>query len=1023
MMTPVELPAAGDRVVGRDADVRFLTACLDRAAQGSGGLVRITGAPGIGKTALASTLVDRARAAGIDVAWASCWRSAVVPALWPWTQLLSQLPPSGAGEPPALAPPEHLDVDTARAVQADRVARWLRERDRTALLVLDDLQWADAGTLAVLVHVSAVLPVASVLVVATARDPDQADSAYADLLAQPSGLGDEVALVGLDRESCASLLGAVSGVAPNDEVAGAVHALTRGNPLFLREVARGLPAGRAGSLDTESLGRERSVSEVVDARLATMSIACRAVLATLAVTGDEVPLPLLASACGLERGDLVDAVSEAESAGLVVHDETLRFAHDVFRVAVLDGLTLSERTHRHDEVGRALLLQRAAGEVVDAAALAHHFGRSAMLGNAGPAHDYALEAARDATSMMAFDVATKRFEQALVAIGVDETVGARHGVRLELADTLVAAGRFDDARAAFALAATEARAAGDARSFGRAALGFSGGVAGIEVVVADPEVCDLLREATLLLADDDVVGALVQARLSVALTFLAPVDERRRLAEEALARARATRDPATLAQSLASWCDVVAGPAYVVERRSAAAEVVELAVRCRDARVEALGRRLLVEALMEAGDLPGADAEITRFERTGSRLGRPEYRWWPVLWRASLALARGDAEEHAHRVAELEVAAEYAGGTNAPLLAEVHRIASAFDLDDGTRARASFDVLVAMDVPIIDVQIRITVERIRVVLDGHGGSPVDLGGLVDEALTTEVDSEWLPMMVQLAELAVLGRDVEAAARMRAVLEPFAEVWAVEGIGAGIRGPVHRWLAPLAQVCGDDEAAARHTVRARAATSGAGAHLLTAIIDGDRAVLLPFLTDVPVVQENWFVRDGESWSLSYAGVSVTLRDSKGIRDLARLLSEPGRELAALDLVAEGPTLQESGTGETLDAQARAAYTARLQELEEDLADADLDGDADRSARLADEREMLVEQLTSAYGLGGRAREGGRSAERARTAVRARIRDALRRIEEVHPGLGRHLTRSVRTGVFCAYDPAEPVSWRL
>ena len=68
-----------------------------------------------------------------------------------------------------------------------------------------------------------------------------------------------------------------------------------------------------------------------------------------------------------------------------------------------------------------------------------------------------------------------------------------------------------------------------------------------------------------------------------------------------------------------------------------------------------------------------------------------------------------------------------------------------------------------------------------------------------------------------------------------------------------------------------------------------------------------------------------------------------------------------------------------------------------------------------------QLSSAYGLGGRPRRTGDDAERARQAVTWRIRDAMARIDAAHPELGSHLRRSVRTGTFCVYDPAEPVDW--
>ena len=167
-----------------------------------------------------------------------------------------------------------------------------------------------------------------------------------------------------------------------------------------------------------------------------------------------------------------------------------------------------------------------------------------------------------------------------------------------------------------------------------------------------------------------------------------------------------------------------------------------------------------------------------------------------------------------------------------------------------------------------------------------------------------------------------------------------------------------------------------------------------------------------------------WTLAYRGRQVRMRDSKGLRDLHTLLARPGTAVAALDL-ATGPAglRSPSDTGEVIDAQARAAYRQRLRELEEAAAEADAAADIERSARIAAERDALVEALTGAYGLGGRVRRSGSAAERARTAVTARIRDAIRRIGDAHPDLGRHLARSVRTGTFCVYEPDQPVRWSL
>ena len=75
------------------------------------------------------------------------------------------------------------------------------------------------------------------------------------------------------------------------------------------------------------------------------------------------------------------------------------------------------------------------------------------------------------------------------------------------------------------------------------------------------------------------------------------------------------------------------------------------------------------------------------------------------------------------------------------------------------------------------------------------------------------------------------------------------------------------------------------------------------------------------------------------------------------------------------------------------------------------------------DALVEHLTAAYGLGGRARRGGDPRERARTAVTARVREAIKRVVEADAELGEHLRRSVQTGTFCTYDPVSELRWEL
>jgi hypothetical protein len=183
----------------------------------------------------------------------------------------------------------------------------------------------------------------------------------------------------------------------------------------------------------------------------------------------------------------------------------------------------------------------------------------------------------------------------------------------------------------------------------------------------------------------------------------------------------------------------------------------------------------------------------------------------------------------------------------------------------------------------------------------------------------------------------------------------------------------------------------------------------------------------VADGNVFRREGDMWRLAFDGLTVRLRDAKGLRYLARLLAEPGRELHVRDLAAEatgGEAIPTSGSGgEVLDAAAKRAYQQRLSDLEAELTEATEWNDAERVARAQAEMDALAEQLAGAYGLGGRARTLGDPVERVRKAVTNRIRDSLDRIGAQHEALGRHLTNAVRTGTFCSYTPERPTAWEL
>ena len=187
------------------------------------------------------------------------------------------------------------------------------------------------------------------------------------------------------------------------------------------------------------------------------------------------------------------------------------------------------------------------------------------------------------------------------------------------------------------------------------------------------------------------------------------------------------------------------------------------------------------------------------------------------------------------------------------------------------------------------------------------------------------------------------------------------------------------------------------------------------------------------------REGDIWALEYSGRVVRIRDSKGVHYLAELLSSPGVEIHSLALSGASPdpgargraipsevvTASSDDAGPALDATAKAAYRRRIEELQEELAEAESFNDPERVAAAREEMELIAEQLASAVGLGGRDRKAAANAERARVAVTKAVRATVKRIGEMSPELGQELLATIRTGTFCSYEPdlRRPVHWKV
>jgi hypothetical protein len=112
-----------------------------------------------------------------------------------------------------------------------------------------------------------------------------------------------------------------------------------------------------------------------------------------------------------------------------------------------------------------------------------------------------------------------------------------------------------------------------------------------------------------------------------------------------------------------------------------------------------------------------------------------------------------------------------------------------------------------------------------------------------------------------------------------------------------------------------------------------------------------------------------------------------------------------------------------ADALEALERRFRHEEQEIEEAQEQGGGEASAAAREELDALITQLTAAYGLAGRPRRAPDPIERARKAVSRRLRHAMSRIARAHPRLGRHLAASIRTGMFCSYEPERAIVWSV
>jgi len=969
---------AGPVFVGRQRELAELRAGLEDAVGGRGRFFLVVGEAGIGKTRLAEELAREAAERGGVALWGRCWEGEGAPPYWPWVQVIRALlqgvpaeelrPAVGAGAPylvplvpelgerfrdlPALSTSPRSEH--ARFYLFDAVATLLRSAaQRTPLvLVLDDLQWADAPSLLLLQFLAHELRDVRILLLGTYREVEVRQApAVAEILGALGRDGHHVPLRGLGEEEVRRFLEETIGRSPAPVLVRAVHRETEGNPFFVDEIVRLLVAERALERHEDpSPGRfpvPQGVREAIRRRLAPLPPPAREALALASVVGREFDLAILHRACGLDPEALLETLGPALAREIVVREPggvgRYRFAHALIRETLYEELGPAERIRLHGQIGEVLEEVHRTDPTPHLTALAHHFLEAAPARGADKALVYSTRAGRHAAASLAYEAAAAHFQSALEVLGLARPGDERERCELLLArgDVQWKSGDGRGARETFQQAAEIARRIGDAPLLARSALGFAGEgsrLLWVRSEVVDQPRIELLEEALHRLGDGDPgLRAQLLARLAINL-YWAPESERVvALSEEAVRLARQLGDPRLLAAVLRARWIALWRPEGAAERLAIADEILHLGERTGDRELALLGHRFRIVGFLEHGDVVATDREIEAWAQIAGELRQPLYLTDLAMWRATRAIMDGrfaDGEEQAQRAVEL--------GQREPdvqpiLRHEIQTFLLHFH-------KGCLDQLVGRSQPRTGVPATMFQRCARAFVWSETGRQAEarreLSALAKEGFPLPRDGAWVVSMSLLSAVAAELNDRTSAAQLYELLMPYAGRVGIFAAGLACWGSVSYHLGLLASTLGRVADAIRHyedaaTVHERmgarpflawtqlaharllltrdaGARRGEAAALLTSALATARELGMDGLVakvrrlgldaaptagaQEPADGEAVFRNEGDVWTVIYAGTSVRLKHSKGLGDIAILLANRGRDIHVADLIA-------------------------------------------------------------------------------------------------------------------------------
>jgi len=421
-----KIPMHRGPVVGRDGELAQLRACLERALDGEGQIVVVTGEPGIGKTTLVETFVRDTAGDRLLVAWGQCVehagvREAYLPVLHAMTRLcrgpagervvpvLRKYAPTWLAQMPSLIDPEDRET-LQREIFGATPERMLREMvealealttEVPLLLVLEDLHWSDAATVDLLASLARRRDAGHLLVLGTFRDSEAAGQQHPLRAAMHElhmhRLCDEIQLRLLDKTGIMAYLAArFPAHRFPDGLAQVILDRTDGNPLFLSDIVDDLVrrdaivrAGEGWELRQalEEIGPSvpASLRHMIDRQLDHLSADEHRLLEAATVSGEE--FSVLEIAAALETGvDQIEAWSDrlvrnhqfievvgVEQAPGTAVTSRYGFIHSLYRHAIDARLTGALRARLHQRIGEQKEAARGDETAVIAPELATHF--------------------------------------------------------------------------------------------------------------------------------------------------------------------------------------------------------------------------------------------------------------------------------------------------------------------------------------------------------------------------------------------------------------------------------------------------------------------------------------------------------------------------------------------------------------------------------------------------------------------------------------------------------------------------